>query len=233
MPVAAAGKVPMYFWEVVVWPFWDLSLARKKKLERARNRQGVGRLVLRAAHTTISHFFFFFLVICRPARKKNQPSLEMYFRILSCSVGHRDRYMAAWYLRDDTIRETGGGFSFSFLECKIHTCNSIRYSYLLFGVHWSFAAPSPAADGISSASPGPGSSVNRRSLLKPVLFLFLLPWTLLFLFLFLLFLLLLLLLLLLLSLLTGLHVGVAFPPTENTRSCSVAVLLGRVLSNRL
>lgn len=132
------------------------------------------------------------------------------------------------------------GFLFSFFECKIHTCNSIRYSHLFFGVHWSFAAPSPAADGISSASPGPGSSVNRRSLLKPVLFLLLLPWKLLFLFLFLPFLLFLLLLLLLhllplllLSLLTGLHVGCRFSshgkhsvllgrgPSPHPRSCSL------------
>lgn len=34
-------------------------------LEKAQNRQGVGRLVLRAAHTAISHILFGNLVICQ------------------------------------------------------------------------------------------------------------------------------------------------------------------------
>lgn len=77
--------------------FLGLESSKEEEVGRARNRQGVGRLVLRAAHTTISHFFFFFffgnLSTCE---RKNQPSLEMYFRILSCSEEHRDtcRYMA-------------------------------------------------------------------------------------------------------------------------------------------
>lgn len=63
-------------------------------LEKAQNRQGVGRLVLRAAHTTISHIF---LVICRPA--KNQPSLSQSWNLFSnasCNVWGVVEYTDIW-----------------------------------------------------------------------------------------------------------------------------------------
>lgn len=64
MPVAAAGKVPHVLLGGGGLAFLGLESSKEEgltALKRARNRQGVGRLVLRAAHThnDISHFLFF------------------------------------------------------------------------------------------------------------------------------------------------------------------------------
>lgn len=54
MPVAAAGKVPHVLLGGGGLAFLGLESSKEEgltALKRARNRQGVGRLVLRAAHT--------------------------------------------------------------------------------------------------------------------------------------------------------------------------------------
>lgn len=79
--------------------FLGLESSKEEEVGRARNRQGVGRLVLRAAHTTISHFFFFFfLVICRPAREKISRPWKCIFES-SHVVKSTEIHVGIWQIR--------------------------------------------------------------------------------------------------------------------------------------